>query len=381
MKTSIKLTYARPILISIALAIVGLILWNTHNFLKEFKKEAQDKMSIWATAQSQFMGADPNAPLGDLVLEIFQSNTKTPMILSHTDGTYSFNNFNEDISENSKNLKILIERFAKENPPIKIKEGETVLATLYYGESPNIKNLRYFPLALLLILGLFSAVVYFALKLEKVAAQNILWASMAKETAHQIATPLSALMGWNSLLNERGVSPEITLEINKDLERLSTISNRFSSIGLETGLDKVALIQSTQEGIQYLSDRFPKSVDIQFQSKLEPHIIPLNKPLYFWCLENLIKNSIDAMKGHGIIIVEIAKNKKYIVVSVQDHGPGIEKKYLKKVTNPGFSTKKSGWGLGLSLTKRIVTQFHKGVLKIHSETNKGTRIEMHFPMA
>ena len=218
-------------------------------------------------------------------------------------------------------------------------------------------------------------------KLEKVAAQNILWASMAKETAHQIATPLSALMGWNSLLNERGVSPEITLEINKDLERLSTISNRFSSIGLETGLDKVALIQSTQEGIQYLSDRFPKSVDIQFQSKLEPHIIPLNKPLYFWCLENLIKNSIDAMKGHGIIIVEIAKNKKYIVVSVQDHGPGIEKKYLKKVTNPGFSTKKSGWGLGLSLTKRIVTQFHKGVLKIHSETNKGTRIEMHFPMA
>jgi len=330
MKTSIKLTYARPILISIALAIVGLILWNTHNFLKEFKKEAQDKMSIWATAQSQFMGADPNAPLGDLVLEIFQSNTKTPMILSHTDGTYSFNNFNEDISENSKNLKILIERFAKENPPIKIKEGETVLATLYYGESPNIKKLRYFPLALLLILGLFSAVVYFALKLEKVAAQNILWASMAKETAHQIATPLSALMGWNSLLNERGVSPEITLEINKDLERLSTISNRFSSIGLETGLDKVALIQSTQEGIQYLSDRFPKSVDIQFQSKLEPHIIPLNKPLYFWCLENLIKNSIDAMKGHGTIIVEIAKNKKYIVVSVRITGQALKKNTLKK---------------------------------------------------
>lgn len=380
MKASNKLFYARPLLISIALVIVGLILWNTHNFLREFKKEAQDKMSIWATAQSQFMGADPNVPLGDLVLKIFQSNTKTPMILSHTDGTYSFNNFDEDISQNVEKLERVMERFAKENPPIKIKEGETVLATLYYGESPNLKKLRYFPLALLLILALFSAVVYFALKLEKVAAQNILWASMAKETAHQIATPLSALMGWNSLLIERGISPEISVEINKDLERLSTISNRFSSIGLETGLEKVALIETTQEGIKYLSDRFPKSIDLQFKSQLESHKIPLNKPLYFWCLENLIKNSADAMKGHGTIIVQILKNKKYMVVSVQDHGPGIEKKYLKKVTDPGFSTKKSGWGLGLSLTKRIVTQFHKGILKIHSETNKGTRIEMHFPL-
>lgn len=380
MKASTKLIYARPILITIALFIVGLILWNTNSFLKEFKKEAQDKMSIWATAQSQFMGADPNVPLGDLVLEIFQSNTKTPMILSHTDGSYSFNNFDEDISQNAEKLEGLMERFAKENPPIKIKEGETVLATLYYGESPNLKKLRYFPLALLLILALFSAVVYFALKLEKIAAQNILWASMAKETAHQIATPLSALMGWNSLLIERGISSEITVEINKDLERLSTISNRFSSIGLDTGLEKVALIETTQEGIKYLSDRFPKSIDLQFKSHLESQMVPLNKPLYFWCLENLIKNSVDAMKGQGTIMVQIFKDKKYMVVSVQDQGPGIDKKHLKKVTDPGFSTKKSGWGLGLSLTKRIVTQFHKGLLKIHSESNRGTHIEMYFPL-
>lgn len=380
MKTSLKLNYTRPILITTALVIVSLILWNTNNFLKEFKKEEQDKMGIWATAQSQFMGADPNAPMGDLVLKIFQSNTQTPMILSHRDGSYSVNNLDQEIANRPDELSEMMAQFSAENPPIEIKEGTTVLATLYYGESNTLKKLRYFPLALLVVLGLFSAVVYFAIRLDKVAAQNILWASMAKETAHQIATPLSALMGWNSLLNEQGISPEISEEIAKDLERLTTITHRFSSIGTQPVLEKTALVALTSKGIEYLSSRFSKDIDIQFQAQIAEQEIAINTPLYYWCLENIIKNSIDAMKGSGRIRVRLSKKNGYALLSIEDEGPGIHKKNLKKVTQAGFSTKRSGWGLGLSLSKRIVEQYHNGILKIHSKNQKGAQVEMYFPM-
>ena len=369
----------RPFLIVSALLIVTLILWNTNAFFKQFKIEEQQKMSIWATAQSQFLAADPNVPLGELVLKIFQSNTQTPMLLINKDGSFNFNNYKGKEPKNNRELTLVKNQFLKDNPPIEIIEGDTVLATLYFGESTTLKKLKYYPLGLLLILILFSSVVYFVTRLDKISAQNLLWASMAKETAHQIATPLSALMAWNSLLKEQINIHDISKEIDRDLGRLSIISNRFSSIGNSPSLIETDIISASEEGLDYLKERMSKSVNIRLQTSLATQSVLLNKPLYFWCLENLIKNSIDAIKGKGEVLINIKNERQYIVVSIQDKGSGISKKEQKNIFKPGFSTKKSGWGLGLSLSKRIVEQYHNGHIKLGYSNEKGTEIQMYLP--
>lgn len=370
----------KPFLIGSALIIVSLILWNTYLFSNEFKMEEQHKMEVWAAAQSQFLAANPNDPMGELVLKIFQSNTQTPMLLIHSDKSYTFNNYKEKPPKNETEINNIIKKFSAENPPIEINEDGTVLATLYYGEAPILKKLKYYPLGLLLILGLFTGMVYFALKLERVAAQNILWASMAKETAHQIATPLSALMAWNEVLEKEMAPLEVTQQMRKDLERLSMISQRFSSIGLAVRLNPTDLVQATQEGVAYLKERGARSITIQVITPQAPVVLPLNKPLYLWCLENLIKNSADAMKGKGSITVTLKKEKHYAVVGIIDQGHGVPKKDWNKIFKPGFSTKKTGWGLGLSLTKRIVEEYHNGILKVISSSITGTHIKIRLPL-
>jgi len=270
-------------------------------------------------------------------------------------------------------------QFLKDNPPIEIIEGDTVLATLYFGESTTLKKLKYYPLGLLVILILFSSVVYFVMRLDKISAQNLLWASMAKETAHQIATPLSALMAWNNLLKEQINIHDISKEIDRDLDRLSIISNRFSSIGNSPSLIETDIIAASEEGLDYLKERMSKSVNIRLQTSLAAQSVLLNKPLYFWCLENLIKNSIDAIKGKGEVLINIKNERQYVVVSIQDKGSGISKKEQKNIFKPGFSTKKSGWGLGLSLSKRIVEQYHNGHIKLGYSHEKGTEIQMYLP--
>jgi hypothetical protein len=369
----------RPFLIVSALLIVTLILWNTNTFFKQFKIEEQQKMSIWATAQSQFLAADPNVPLGELVLKIFQSNTQTPMLLINKDGSFNFNNYKGKEPKNNRELTLVKNQFLKDNPPIEIIEGDTVLATLYFGESTTLKKLKYYPLGLLVILILFSSVVYFVMRLDKISAQNLLWASMAKETAHQIATPLSALMAWNNLLKEQINIHDISKEIDRDLDRLSIISNRFSSIGNSPSLIETDIIAASEEGLDYLKERMSKSVNIRLQTSLAAQSVLLNKPLYFWCLENLIKNSIDAIKGKGEVLINIKNERQYVVVSIQDKGSGISKKEQKNIFKPGFSTKKSGWGLGLSLSKRIVEQYHNGHIKLGYSHEKGTEIQMYLP--
>jgi len=217
------------------------------------------------------------------------------------------------------------------------------------------------------------------MRLDKISAQNLLWASMAKETAHQIATPLSALMAWNNLLKEQINIHDISKEIDRDLDRLSIISNRFSSIGNSPSLIETDIIAASEEGLDYLKERMSKSVNIRLQTSLAAQSVLLNKPLYFWCLENLIKNSIDAIKGKGEVLINIKNERQYVVVSIQDKGSGISKKEQKNIFKPGFSTKKSGWGLGLSLSKRIVEQYHNGHIKLGYSHEKGTEIQMYLP--
>ena len=372
--------YGKLLLTGASLLFLGLLLWKTHHFFLQFKEVEQQRMAVWAAAQSQFLAAEPNTPMGDLILQIFQSNKNTPMLLVQSDGSYTFNNYDGPTPHDAKEIEALKNKYEAENPPIQISEGGSLLATLYYGESENLKKLKYYPYGLVAIFCLFGGLFYLLLQLSNSAHKNILWASMAKETAHQIATPLSALLAWNELLKQQKKNTEISGQIDKDLERLSVISNRFSTIGNPAVLEPTDIIAATREALSYLNIRMGTSVQLELQTLLEQQIIPLNKSLYFWCLENLIKNGIDAMKGAGTIQVIISKTPKYVQISVNDSGHGISKKAQKSIFNAGVSSKKSGWGMGLSLAKRIVESYHGGKLYVGQSSEKGTEMVLQLPL-
>jgi signal transduction histidine kinase len=239
-----------------------------------------------------------------------------------------------------------------------------------------LNKLKYYPIALLLIILLFGTVIFFFFKTNKASEQNKLWAGMAKETAHQIGTPLSSLLGWNELLKAENINPEITLEIEKDISRLETITNRFSKIGSLPKLDEHDIVQETQDAFNYLKLRSSKLIHFSFNSKVEKLTVLLNHSLYNWTIENLVKNGIDAMKGRGSIGIEIVPDGNYVNILVSDTGHGIAKSDYKTIFNPGVTSKKRGWGLGLSLVKRIVEEYHNGKIKVLSSGKEGTIMQI-----
>jgi signal transduction histidine kinase len=211
------------------------------------------------------------------------------------------------------------------------------------------------------------------------ATQNKLWAGMAKETAHQIGTPLSSLIGWLEIMKADNVDETTVAEIEKDIVRLQTITDRFSKIGSEPVLEPKDIIQETKDSYTYLQSRFSKQVEFSFKAPNDPIVVPLNSALHSWTIENLVKNAIDAMKGKGKLTVKIVEEGKLVKIYVSDTGKGIPRNQYKSVFEPGFTTKKRGWGLGLSLTKRIVEEYHKGKIKVFdSEIGKGTVMEVSF---
>ena len=229
----------RWIIIIASFGIISLILWNTYVFFQKFKAEERIKMQNWSFAQQDIIqNMDLNGDIGNLPLKILESNTTTPMIKLNEDGSMDYNNIDEKKAKDNAYLKQLIEQFKNENKPIEIVYDGKVLSTLYYGNSPLLKKLKFYPLALLLIILLFGAVVYFFYRSSKIATQNKLWSGMAKETAHQIGTPLSSLIGWTEILKSENTNPEYILEIEKDINRLQTITERFSKIGSLPTLEK-----------------------------------------------------------------------------------------------------------------------------------------------
>ena len=211
------------------------------------------------------------------------------------------------------------------------------------------------------------------------ATQNKLWAGMAKETAHQIGTPLSSLIGWLEIMKADNVDETIIAEIEKDINRLQTITDRFSKIGSEPVLERLNIIEETEQSFDYLKSRFSKQVEFSFKAPKKPIVVSINPALHSWTVENLVKNAIDAMKGKGKISVVIENDNNLVKILVTDTGSGIPKKQFNSIFEPGFTTKKRGWGLGLSLTKRIVEEYHKGKIKVlHSEIGKGTTMQVSF---
>lgn len=364
------------VLLIASFVIVSLILWNTNSFFRKFKEEERYKMEIWANAQAEFLSLPADADPGNLPLTIFQKNTSTPMILVNKDSTIKTNNMPEDMVQDTAYLMKKLKQFRNENIPIIMDDKGEYLATLYYGNSEVLNKLKYYPIALMLIIFLFGAVLFFFFKTNKASEQNKLWAGMAKETAHQIGTPLTSLLGWNELLKSENINPEISAEIEKDIIRLQTITERFSKIGSLPTLEKCDLVEETRSAYDYLKIRSSKLIHFSFDAKAEYIPVMLNRALYNWTIENLVKNGIDAMKGKGNIAIEIIPAGKFVNVLISDTGHGIAKSDFNSIFNPGYTSKKRGWGLGLSLVKRIIEEYHQGRIKVLSSSKEGTIMQI-----
>ncbi len=371
----------RPWVFLSVFAIVALILWNTNVLFQILKEEERTKMELWATAQQELIeNSDLSRDYGILAFDVLQKIGVTPMIKVNTSGHIKdFKNIDWDVQRDPDSLKLynLLSKLKLENAPIAIRYKDVVNQTLYYGDSELLKKLQYYPLALLLIMALFAAVLFFFFQTSKASEQNRLWAGMAKETAHQIGTPLSSLMGWITLLKEQNIAPASVDEMEKDVDRLTVITERFSKVGSLPELHNHDVAQATEEAILYLKKRSSQLILWTWDVPLYEIRIPINLPLYSWTLENLIKNGIDAMKGQGSLTIELVERKTEVVVRVSDTGQGIAPKNVKRIFNPGFTTKQRGWGLGLSLVRRIIVDYHQGsVAVLKTETGKGTTFEI-----
>ena len=378
MKISSKQHLLRWIMIVISFLTISLILWNTYQFFQKFKEEERVKMENFSQAQIELGKViDLNGNISDFPLKIIQSNSSTPMIIEDSEGNFQSKNI-ELISEDSQGyLKTLSEKFKDQNKPIPVIYNGKTLSTMYYGDSELLNKLKYYPFALLLIFLLFSAVVWLFYKSTQVASQNKLWTGMAKETAHQIGTPLSSLIGWTELLKIDAVNPDYISEIEKDIKRLETITDRFSKIGSRPLLKTSDIVLATIESFNYLKARNSKLITFEIKAPETEILVALNIELFSWAIENLVKNGIDAMKGQGHIIVSLESKETMVFINIIDRGKGITKKLFKKIFETGFTSKKRGWGLGLSLSKRIIEEYHSGKIKVlQSEKEVGTTMQI-----
>lgn len=270
-------------------------------------------------------------------------------------------------------VKAIIAEMASQNSPIEIDLGSGKKNYIFYQDSFILTQIKYFPLIQFLIIGLFLVIAYTLFSTARRAEQNQVWVGMAKETAHQLGTPLSSLMAWMELLKLKGVDESVTTEIGKDIKRLETITERFSKIGSVPELEKTNLVSVLQHALTYLETRVSRKIALELKTPAPEILVPLNIPLFDWVIENLCKNAIDAMDGKGFIKIELTDQQQFVYIDIIDSGKGIPKSEFKTVFEPGFTTKKRGWGLGLSLTKRIIENYHRGKIFVkRSEPNKGT---------
>lgn len=378
MKFPTNNTLFKRIAILISFVIVSLILWNTFTFFQKFKQEERIKMEILASALKEFATNSNLNGNFDLPLKIIQNNNNIPMILVGEHGEISqFQNLDSVKSLDPEYLENQLTKMKAENKPIKVSYKGKNKQFIYYRNSDLLNKLTYYPIALILVLLLFLSVIYLFYNSTKIAETNKLWTGMAKETAHQIGTPLSSLLGWIAILKMEKIEHQYLEEIEKDVSRLNTIANRFSKIGSIPELKKENIIPITKHAFDYLKLRSSKQISFSFISSQNEIDAYLNKELYSWVIENIIKNSIDAMSGKGELTVKIEHTSKKIKVAISDTGKGIPKNLHKLIFKPGFTTKKRGWGLGLSLSRRIVQDYHKGKIMVQkSEIGKGTTFEI-----
>jgi signal transduction histidine kinase len=377
------------ILLLMIAVIIGLASLLYTNWLTgKMANEERKKVELWAQATKRLAetGIQNNSQAGmeqlntaylTLIQSILEQNTTIPVIIVEAEGSFNYDaNINFSPGRKEQVLRKELEKMKSHSEPIRIdlsiEEDDYLL--LYYRESNILRNLRYYPFVQLFVIIVFIVVAYSAFSATQKAEQNQVWVGMSKETAHQLGTPISSLMAWIEILKLQDVDPSIIEEFEKDTQRLEKITERFSKIGSKPELVPTNLKEVLHSTISYLKTR--SSGKVNFSKSFEenpPLFIPLNAALFSWVIENLCKNAIDAMDNHGNITIDMEEKENSVVIDVTDTGKGVPKSQFKTIFQPGFSTKKRGWGLGLSLAKRIVENYHQGKIFIKwSESGKGT---------
>jgi len=352
--------------LAMIVAIISLIV--SHFMVQELAEEERSKMEIWALATESMMTEGVDA---ELVLTILKSNTTIPLIL--------FDKSTERLE--SHNIKLptehvdvflhkKIESFERNHDPIILNDMDQLL---YYDDSYILKQLQIYPYLQLFVISLFIVLAFITLKRSQRAEQNSVWVGLSKETAHQLGTPISSLLAWSEYLKLKNIDPAITTELDKDVDRLQMIVDRFSKIGSEPVLKKVVLQDFVRESLVYMEKRVSDRVIFKTYFPEQPLFVIISETLFGWVVENLIKNGVDAIKGEGEISCSISYHRKHVFLDITDNGKGFPKSKSKSVFLPGYTTKERGWGLGLSLVKRIVEENHKGEVYVkQSDLGKGT---------
>jgi signal transduction histidine kinase len=375
----------KTLLFLIAAAIVtGTIFYSTY-LAKKIAADETKKVEVLVEAQRTLINANDQYSL-NLATRISSENKEIPIIETNEKDSINVGNcVNLDsgkIASDPRYLYNKLTEFKKEHEPIVLVLSEQPYTAnrYYYGESKLQREVRYYPIVQLLIVSLFLAVTITAQRTSYISTQNQLWAGMAKETAHQLGTPVSSLKGWVEVLKDIPGNEKLVTEIEKDVGRLELITDRFGKIGSHPQLEEKNLVEQVSYMIDYIKRRASGKVNIRLETQQEKYIpAMISPPLFDWVIENLLKNALDAIEGKGNVSVNIKDTATQVLIDVTDTGKGISKNNIAKVFNPGFTTKKRGWGLGLTLSKRIIEQYHKGSIFIkHSEPGKGTtfRIEL-----
>ena len=369
-------------LVTAAVFIAAASLVVSHFLVRDLKIEEQNKMGVWAEAMRTLNTADENTDL-NLVLRVIDENNTIPVIVTDEKGNVqTFRNVEVDADNAADSTAVLTQmahRWHRVGQNIRIDLDRHSYINVCYDESLMIKRLEMYPYVQLGVVMLFVVIAIFALMTSKRAEQNKVWVGLSKETAHQLGTPISSLMAWTEILRETYPDDDLIPEMDKDVKRLQLIADRFSKIGSLPEPVETSLTEVMDNVIAYMDRRTSRKVVMIRDFPAEDIVVRLNQSLFEWVIENLCKNAVDAMEGTGTITIHMEQQAQRAIIEVTDTGKGIRKKDLSSVFRPGFTTKKRGWGLGLSLAKRIVEEYHHGRIFVkHSEVGVGTtfRIEM-----
>lgn len=377
-----------------AVTIVAFILVS-NSLIKELSQQERIRMEIWADATRRLANADENTDF-EYLLSIIERNTSIPVLVEDGEGNIlNHRNFSLPV-EGEENIFIFSDLSAENQSYLNdklqsLRHGKNKIVIdidadthqyIYYEDSIVLTRLSYYPYIQLGVMIVIALIVFTALLYTKRAEQNRVWVGLSKETAHQLGTPISSLMAWTQLLESYGTDPDVVREMDKDVHRLSVIADRFSKIGSKPELQLEYLNDTVSRSLDYMKSRISGKVNIIMTLSDDDHGVMLSVPLFEWVMENLTKNAVDAMDGAGTITISTSATKEIVAIEVSDTGKGISRKNFKNVFNPGFTTKKRGWGLGLTLVKRIIEDYHRGRIFVkESEIGKGTTFRIELPTA
>ncbi len=375
MSVYIKKRWWKFLLLIGAVLISAVSMYYTNILVKKVAQEERRKVEIWANAYREFSRKDLSGVNLPFITEIIQRNESIPLIVVDNKGNIIYHrNLKPRFSKNEKLLLKKLRKIQAGQTPIEFIVSEDETHLVYYEDSDLLKQLQYFPYAQLLVIIIFILVAYYAFNASRQAEQNQVWVGMAKETAHQLGTPISSLLAWVELMKMKEMDASVAGELNKDAMRLKKIAERFSKIGSRAELMPANINEVLENAVEYLkvrsSDKIKYVLDFD---KTQLSFLPLNEALFEWVIENICKNAMDAMEGRGTITISMQHNSKHTTIDISDTGRGIPKSKLRAIFKPGYTTKMRGWGLGLSLSKRIINNYHRGRLFVKSsELKKGT---------